>query len=269
MTAKVPACHSWLACRTLPRPFRMDPSVPPTPAPQTAPASKPESLWVNLICNAVFPAVVLGTLSKESRLGPTWALLLALSVPLGYGLYDLLVRRKWNAFSVIGVLSTALTGGLGLLKISGFWFAVKEASVPLVLGFAILLTQRTRQPLVRTLVCNDQVLNMPKVDAALDFAGARPAFDELLGRVAWIIAGSFALSAVLNFLLALWILKSPAGTPAFSEELGRLTALSYPVIVLPSMVMMMFGMWKLITGIERLTGLNGDDLFHQRRKPSE
>src|SRR5690606_28812719 len=117
-------------------------------------------LWVNLLCNAVFPAVVLTTLSKEHRLGPMWALVLAISLPLGYGIYDLGTRRKWNVFSVIGVISIGLTGGFGLFKLSGLWFAVKEAAVPLVLGTAIPLTLRTRQPLVKVLVCNDQVLNM-------------------------------------------------------------------------------------------------------------
>ena len=227
---------------------------------------KQENLWLNLICNAVFPAIVLSTMSKESRLGPTWALMLALSLPLGYGVYDLIARRKWNVFSVIGVLSTALTGGLGLMKLSGFWFAVKEAAVPMILGAAIRLTQKTRQPLVKTLVCNEQILNMPKVDQSLDSAGKRPEFDRLLDRVSWIIAGSFVISAVLNFVLALWILKSPSGTTAFSEELGRLTALSYPVIVIPSMAMMMYGMWQLIKGLERITGLSGDELFHPRKK---
>lgn len=253
--------------------YRMETSAAaPSPAPPSAPLPtgpprKPENLWINLFCNAVFPAVVLSTLSKEHRLGPVLALLLALSLPLGYGIYDLVSRRKWNVFSVIGVVSTSLTGGLGLLKISGFWFAVKEAAVPLTLGAAILLTQRTRQPLVRTLVCNDQVLNMPKVEAALDAAGKRPAFDRLLGRVAWIIAASFGVSAILNFILALWILRSPSGTPEFAEELGRMTALSYPVIMLPSMAMMIYGMWQLLSGLERITGLGGDELFHDRRKP--
>lgn len=240
-------------------------TTPPSQGQASAPP-KQENLWLNLVCNAVFPAVVLSTLSKESRLGPTWALVLALSLPLGYGIYDLLVRKKWNVFSVIGVVSTALTGGLGLFKLSGFWFAVKEAAVPLVLGAAIRLTQNTRQPLVKSLVCNDQILNMPKVDSALDQAGKRPAFDRLLDRVSWIIAASFLVSAILNFILALWILKSPAGTSAFAEELGRLTALSYPVIVIPSMAMMMYGMWKLITGLERLTGLSGEEIFHPRGK---
>jgi hypothetical protein len=195
-----------------------------------------------------------------------WALVLAISLPLSYGIYDLVRRRKWNVFSVLGVLSTALTGGFGLFKLAGFWFAVKEAALPLLLGIAVPLTLRTRQPLVRVLVCNEQVLNMPKVDAALDAAGARPAFTDLLGRVSWIIAASFGLSAVLNFTLAIWILKSPPGTPAFGEELGRLTMLSYPVIMVPTMGMMILGMWKLITGIEKLTGLRGDELFHERKK---
>lgn len=232
------------------------------------PAPRRENLWINLLCNAVFPAVVLSTLSKEHRLGPMWALVVALSLPLGYGIYDLIARRKWNIFSVIGVVSTALTGGLGLFKLSGVWFAVKEAAVPLVLGAAVPLSLRTRQPLVRVLICNDQVLNMPKVEAALEATGRQADFAQLLGRVSWILASSFGLSAILNFFLALWILKSPSGTPAFAEELGRLTALSYPVITIPSMAVMLVGMWKLIVGLERLTGLKGEDLFHPRRTAS-
>ncbi len=246
------------------------PSPAPAPVPPATavppPASKRENIWINLLCNAVFPAVVLTTLSKEHRLGPMWALMLAISLPLGYGIYDLVSRRKWNIFSIIGVVSTALTGGLGLFKLSGFWFAVKEAAVPLVLGAALPISQRVGQPLVKTLLCNDQVLDMPRVNAALDAANARPGFENLLAKVGWIIAGSFVLSACLNFFLALWILKSPAGTPEFGEQLGRMTALSYPVISIPCMVVMFFGMWKLLTGLERLTGLKGEDLFHGKRK---
>lgn len=234
-----------------------------------APASqppRPENLWVNLICNAVFPAIILTYFSKEHRLGPTRALLLAISLPLGYGIYDLVRRKKWNPLSVLGVVSTALTGGLGLLNLSGFWFAVKEAAVPMILGLAVPLTLKTKQPLVRIMVCNDQILNMPKVDAALDASGNRTGFDRLLARVSWIIAGSFFLSAVLNFGLAIWILKSPPGTTAFGEELGRMTALSYPVITIPTMAVMLFAMWQLLGGLEKLTGLSGDEIFHQRQK---
>lgn len=246
------------------------PTTPTTPsAPGGASASvtppKRENLWINLLCNAVFPAVVLTTMSKEHRLGPVWALVIAISLPLGYGIYDLVSRKKWNVFSILGVVSTALTGGLGLFKLSGFWFAVKEAAVPLVLGAALPISHRAGQPLVRSLVCNDQVLDMPKVEAALSASNSHSAFNRLLAQVGWIIAGSFMLSAALNFFLALRILRSPSGTPEFAEQLGRLTALSYPVITLPCMVVMFFAMWRLLTGLERITGLKGDDLFHAKR----
>src|SRR5690606_31540525 len=156
------------------------------------------------------------------RLGPMWALVLAISLPLGYGIYDLVTRSKWNVFSVVGVISTALTGGLGLVKLSVLWFAVKEAAVPLVLGLAVPLTLKTRQPLVRVLVCNDQILDMHRVEAALDRAGNRPAFDQLLTVVSWIIAASFGLSAILNFGLALAIIDSPPGTPRSEEHTSEL-----------------------------------------------
>ena len=50
-----------------------------TTVPRPTP-SRRENLWVNLLCNAVFLAVILTTLSKEHRLGPMWALLLAISL---------------------------------------------------------------------------------------------------------------------------------------------------------------------------------------------
>lgn len=237
-----------------------------TPTPPAGPRPKRENVWINLLCNAVVPALILNFLSKENRLGPVWGLLLALSVPLGYGIYDLLRRRKWNVLSIISLVGYGLTGGLGLLKLPIFWFAVKEAAVPLVLGLAVPLSLRTRQPLVRELIYNDQVLNLPRVEAALDASGGRPTLDRLLVRVSWIIAGSFGLSAVLNFVLALWILKSPPGSPEFNAELGRMTALSYPVITLPTMVVMVYAMWQLLMGLEKITGLRGDDLFHEHVK---
>ncbi|MCP5518315.1 MAG: MFS transporter [Verrucomicrobiales bacterium] len=226
-----------------------------------------ENIWLALICNAAYPALVLSLLSKEERLGPTWGLIVAVVVPIAYGLNDLLRNRRWNVFAILGVVSTLLTGGFGLMKLSGTWFAVKEAAVPLVLGLAVPLSMRTRQPLVRTLLFNDQILDTKRIEMALEEQGQQPAFQVLLGRTSWLVASSFFLSAVLNFFLALFILKSPSGTAEFNAELGKLTALSYPVIMVPSMAILMFGIWKLLTGVEKLTGLSGDDLFH--KKPTE
>ena len=50
-------------------------------------------------------------------------------------------------------------------------------------------------------------------------------------------------------------MTSPAGTEAFNNELGRMTLLSYPMIALPSMVMMVGLMFWLARSAKALTGL--------------
>ncbi len=245
------------------------PASPSGPADTSRVEPARENIWLALICNAAYPALVLSLLSDKERLGPTWALIAAIVVPIGYGARDLWKNRRWNIFALLGVVSTLLTGGFGLLKLSGFWFAVKEAAVPLVIGLAVPLSMRTRQPLVRTLLFNDQVLNTRRIEAALAERKQETAFHELLTRCSWLLASSFFLSAVLNFVLAIVILKSPSGTPEFNRELGKLTALSYPVIMVPSMAIMMIGIWKLITGVEKLTGLEGEELFHPKKDKEE
>jgi hypothetical protein len=65
----------------------------------------------------------------------------------------------------------------------------------------------------------------------------------------------------MNYVLARWIVTSPAGTEAFNNELGRLTLMSYPAIALPSMVMMMGLMFWLARGAKQLTGLDLGDML--------
>lgn len=242
-----------------------DASLPPPPAP-AKPAPPRENVWVNVFCNAILPGLLLTKLSKPERLGPVWALVVAVSIPLAYGIYDLIRRRKWNIFSVLGLVSTLLTGGLGLMKVDNFWFAVKEAAIPLVLGLAIPISLKTKQPLVRELLYNDQVLDTHRIGVALSEHQAGARFDGLLRWASWVLAGSFFLSAVLNFGLARWIVTAEPGSPTHAEQLGRLNWISWPVIVLPSMAILVFALFRLLKGIEALTGLKGDELFHHPKK---
>ena len=75
--------------------------------------------------------------------------------------------------SFVGVL---LTGGLGLLKLGGFWFAVKDAAVSSVIGIAVLASVRAREPLVKTLFCNETVMDLPRVEGALRDRGTEAAY---------------------------------------------------------------------------------------------
>lgn len=223
---------------------------------------------INLLCNVVLPGFLLDKLSKDAWLGPVWGLVVALAVPLGYGTYDFVRRRVWNVFSILGLVSVLLTGILGLLKTNPFWFAVKEAAIPLMIGVAIPLSLRTRQPLVRTLLYNDQILDTARIEAALIERSNRPAFDALLTSSSWILASSFLGSAVLNYVLARWMLTSTPGTDEFNAQLGRMNWMSWPVIFLPMVAVMFYALMRLLKGVEQLTGLRAEELFAAKGRDS-
>lgn len=228
--------------------------MPPPPA-------KKENLLVNLACNLFIPFLVLSKLSGETRLGPVWALVVALSFPLGYFVHDYIQRRQANFIAILGFIGVLLTGGFALLHLNSFWFAVKEAVVPLAIGAVLMLSAGSKRPLVRTFIYNDQVIDTAKVDAVLDARGNRPAFNQLMRRCTWLVASSFLVSAILNFVLASWLLIAAPGTEEFNGQIARMNVLSWVVIIPPSMGMMMFALWRLLSGIKRITGLGLDDLF--------
>lgn len=234
------------------------------PSAGSKPRAKPENLWFNLLFNAVLPAVVLSWFTKQSLLGPRLGLVVALLFPFGYGLFDLVRRRTWNSLSILGFTSTLLTGGLGLMQMNGFWFALKEATLPILVGLAVPLSLRTRQPLVRTLLYNDQVLDTGRIHRALESRGGVPAFEALLVWASWWLAVPFVVSGAANFLLALWLLPAESGTEEFARQLGKLQFWTWPSTVLPSSAAVFYVLFKMMKRIENLTGLKGEELFHDR-----
>jgi len=224
---------------------------------------KPENLWINLICNVAIPTAILTWGSGEKTLGTKGGLIAAIAFPIGYGVHDFIKRRRFNFISVIGFASVLITGGFGLLKLDGFWFAVKDAAIPALIGVAVFVSMRTKSPLVQEMLYNPQVIDVERVDAALDQRNAWNAFDLLLRQASYLLTLSFLISAVLNYFLARHLLRSPAGTEAFNAELGRMHLWNWPVIVLPSMAMMMYALWRLMGGLQRITGLTLDEILKQ------
>jgi hypothetical protein len=237
-----------------------------TPTPNPPPAR--ENLLLNLAFNVFLPGLILDKLSRPTLLGPLWALVVAVAMPLGYGLWDWSRRRQWNFFSTLGIVGILATGGMGVgthlgwWKATALWYAIKEASIPTLIGLAIPLSFLTRSPLIRTMLYNDQVLNTGKVAAALRERGEERAFDRLLVQASWLLTASFVISAALNFFLAVWLLKAEPGSEEWNRQLGRMNWLSWPVIVIPSMGMMIWALFRLMNGIQRLTGLKAEEMFH-------
>lgn len=216
--------------------------------------TKPNPL-TELLITLIIPSVVLMKFSDPGDLGAVYALLLALSFPLAWGARDLLTRKKLNLFAALGVVSILLTGGIGLLQLDTQWLAIKEAAIPGLIGLAVAISAHTRYPLVRVLLYTPALMDVERIQRRLTERGTQVAFESRLKIATWMIAGSFLFSSVMNYFLATWIVVSPSGTPAFNEELGRLTLLSYPMIALPSMLILMVALYYLARSIRELAGL--------------
>lgn len=259
-----------------------DPQHSNTPNPQnsTSPAKsapKKENTFLNLGFNILLPILILnkGKNWFGDYLEPYFdnvavpVLILAILFPVSYFIYDYFKRGKYNIFSILGLISVLLTGGIGILEIPTKWFAVKEAAIPFLLGIAVIVSLKTPYPLIRTLLYNPEILNVDKVHDALVAHGKESAFDKLLVKCTMLLASSFLLSAVLNYILARWIVVSPSGTDAFNSEVSKMMAWSWPVIALPSMAIMMVTLWLLLKGIKKMTGLKLEQILHEPEKKKE
>lgn len=222
--------------------------------------------FVDVMVSVIIPSVILMKFSGDNDLGPVQALILALALPLGWGLYELAKYRKFNFIAVLGLVSVLLTGGIGLFELDTQWLAIKEAAIPGVIGIAVLIMAHTPYPLIRTLLYNPKILNVDKIHQVLDEKGHVSLFDQRLMKANYYLSGTFFFSSAMNYILARWIVTSPAGSPEFNEQLGELTLMSYPMIAIPSMLMMMaifYFLWKTLSD---LTGLSLEDIMVPHEK---
>lgn len=234
--------------------------LPPVGAPPTL-AAKRENLWINLGCNLVAPILILSKGTEWLDLSAGWALVVALAFPFGYGLWDRLERHKWNFLSALGLVSTLVKGSIGLFNGAKEWVAVNEAALPLIFGGAVLLTVRSAKPLVRVFLYNEEVFDVPKIDAALREHSAQAAFDRLMRAVTGLLAGSFFLSALLNYAVARYFIQTDPALDKvrFLKEMALMQGWSWIIIVLPSMAVTAFALWRLLRGLKDLTGLGFEE----------
>ncbi|AXY00882.1 MFS transporter [Vibrio alfacsensis] len=217
-----------------------------------------------ILFNVFIPSFILMKFSGEEHLGTAMALIVALLFPIIYGGMDLIRNKKFNFISALGFVSVLLTGGIGLLELDTRWLALKEALIPGLIGLAVLGSTFTRYPFMQKMLLNDTILNLTLIKERLTENGRTDEFERCLMSSNYLFASTFAFSSAMNYFLATWIVTSPAGTAAFNEELGKLTLYSYPMIAIPSMLMM-FGIFYYVwRQIRALTSLETEQIFHTK-----
>ena len=214
--------------------------------------------FLNLICNLIIPTIILTKFSSENTLGSFYGLLIALSFPIFYGLSEFYLNKKINFFSILGLVSVLLTGGIGVFQFSSDWLAIKEAFIPGIIGMAVIISTYTKYPLLKMFF--EETLNIEGLREKLthsenEWFSARFRFSSL------ILGGTFFISSFLNFFLATWIVVSEPGTEAFNQELGLMNLLSLPIISLPMMVILMGIMWYLLNDTLKKVGLTWEEFF--------
>ena len=241
-------------------------------------AKQQENPLANIMWNVLVPIVALSFLGKSGdklwHIGPIYGMLVAVSLPLIYGVHHLIKTKKANFFSILGVVSILLTGGIAIMAYQDGgkvdpnapqWFALKEAAIPLVFGITILASHWTKTPLIRVFLYNPDLFDVPKIEKNVEEKGNQKNYEKLVFTGTLLLAGSFFISMAANYFLAIYFLKDAIHSQeAFNSGVAKLTGWGFAVIGIPMLVILMITMWHFLNGLKKLTGLDTEKILLPR-----
>lgn len=213
------------------------------------------NFWGDLLLNIVLPLLIL---KFGNRLLPNASVVLvvALAFPTCYFIYDWVARQRRNWIAVIGFVSVLLTGGVGLLELPRFWVIVKETAIPALIGLVIAGSALSSRPLIQLIVFTREIFDVDRIRADIQERGQEKELHRILRFSTLLLAGSFFVSAILNFVLAVHFIKTEPSVDKeqFNSEIGTMTGVSYLVIALPTTILMVGILWYVAHSLSKLTG---------------
>lgn len=245
----------------------------------------------NILINVLIPVLALSYLSKDPEfqqaigkavkpwhIGPVKALIVALAFPIGYGVWHFTKTRRANFFSALGLVSVLLTGGLTIFLWNGdgtvkphadVLFGLKEASIPLILGVAVIGSHYTSNPLLRVFLYSDSIFDIQKIERRVEECGAGERYRAILFQATLLFAASFFLSTLMNFGLALHFLGDLDHAAAnarelYNERVAKLTGWGFAVIGVPILIFLFLTLRRLLRQLGTLTGLKDEELLLPR-----
>ena len=141
------------------------------------------------------------------------------------------------------------------------WFIIKESIIPLAIGILILVSMNSRSPLVKTIIFNDSVFNISRINRHIR-EEKKGIFDEIFRNSTYLISCSFFLSSFIQFFLAKIIITVDPGHADFNNQVGTMTWMSYFVVMVPCMSMFGYAVYKIMNGITELTGLKREEILN-------
>ena len=90
-------------------------------------------------------------------------------------------------------------------------------------------------------------------------------YNKLIFSGTLLLAGSFFISMVMNYFLALHFLSDATGSQEdFNDGVAKLTGWGFAVIGIPMLVILMVTMWRFVSGLKNLTGMENDEILLPR-----
>ncbi len=220
---------------------------------------------LELLVTIVIPVVLLNKVSNHfGDQGPFIALVVALSFPIVYFLWDFISTKHFSIMSVLGFVNILLTGGFALFQLNSHWFAIKEMAIPLLIGIGVGYSAFTHKPLVKVFLSNKALINVDLIEEKLNELNTRNEYYQGLKNLTLLFAGTFLVSSFLNYILAINIVTEiPADIIGDSarmkirnEQIADLTWKSYLIILVPSFAMLSVILWRANIIIKKYTHLN-------------
>ena len=164
--------------------------------------NKSQSSLLGIFINILLPVLILAYSSAGPanplerpegenfwHIGPVWALVIALSLPLVYGIRSLVVSRKFDLMSVVGMAGVLLTGVISIFVIgpegrihsaTPWLFAGKEALIPLILAAAVVVSRSAGTPLLNTFIYTPELFDVRRIEQTVAANGEERAYQKLL-----------------------------------------------------------------------------------------
>lgn len=239
---------------------------------------------LNVFLSVLAPVLVLDHCSASGdsfwHLGTTWAMVVALSLPIGCGIYSFVTEKKVELLTVFGLLGTILTGvvtvyantgeGMAIRPDTPWWYAAKEGLIALLLAGAMLVNTRKEGSMLRAFVYSDAIFDVKNIEKAVSENGLRAQYDGVLDRAAYMTSGSLFFSALANFALALYFLlpvpEAPAAEQAelYNYAVSKMTWMGLLIIGVPLLITLMMVMRYLSRKLVEVSGLGEDRIFLPR-----
>lgn len=225
--------------------------------------SRSLKLTLDVLMGAVVPILVLSYLSDP--LGAVPAYLLSALVPVGWVLADLMfVTRRFNFITGVLGLNAIVRGLLAFWFVDGVLYAFKDTvgSILMVLVFGGSLM--AGRPLLGAFVAQALDPRTLQQEASLERLFAeRPVAKTLFISTA-MLALLNAVTALINFLLNLWIVTAPFGTGEFNSQVARVNAITRLTLGIPEFLAMGFAIWLIIYSLHSRLYSRLPDVAEQR-----